>query len=92
MHLMCSPSYTGQFKRDVKLAEKRGKDMAKLRAVVGLLLAAQPLPPELGDHPLKAEWKPSRDLPIEPDWILIYGVDDETIRLERTGTHSDLFR
>ena len=55
MHLMCSPSYTGQFKRDVKLAEKRGKDMAKLRAVVGLLLAAQPLPPELGDHPLKGE-------------------------------------
>ena len=92
MHLMCSPSYTGQFKRDVKLAEKRGKDMAKLRAVVGLLLAAQPLPPELGDHPLKGEWKPSRDLHIEPDWILIYCVDDETVRFERTGTHSDLFR
>ena len=89
---MLSPSYTGQFKRDVKLAEKRGKDMAKLRAVVGLLLAAQPLPPELGDHPLKVECKPSRDLHIEPDWILIYCVDDETVRFERTGTHSDLFR
>ena len=89
---MRAPSYTGQFKRDVKLAEKRGKDMGKLRAVIGLLLAAQPLPPELNDHPLKGEWRPSRDLHIEPDWLLIYRADDETVRFERTGTHSDLFR
>ena len=44
------PSYTGQFKRDVKLAEKRGKDLGKLRDVVGLLLAGQPLARELNDH------------------------------------------
>jgi mRNA interferase YafQ len=88
---MRSASYTGQFKRDVKLAEKRGKNMAKLRHVIGLLLADQPLPPELGDHPLKGEWKPSRDLHIEPDWILIYYADAETVRFDRTGTHSDLF-
>ena len=85
------PSYTGQFKRDVKLAEKRGKDMDKLRYVIGLLLAAQPLPRELCDHPLKGEWKPNRDLHIEPDWVLIYCVDGEAIRFERTGTHADLF-
>ena len=85
------PSYTGQFKRDVKLAKKRGKDMGKLRDVVGLLLAAQPLPRELNDHPLKGEWKPSRDLHIEPDWVLIYCVDGEVVRFERTGTHADLF-
>lgn len=88
---MRSASYTGQFKRDVKLVEKRGKDMEKLRAVVGLLLTGQPLPRELGDHPLKSEWKPSRDLHIEPDWILIYCIVEETVRFERTGTHSDLF-
>ena len=55
-------SYTGQFKRDAKLAKKRGHDMGKLRYVIGLLLAGQPLPRELGDHPLNGEWKPSRDL------------------------------
>jgi mRNA interferase YafQ len=44
------PSYTGQFKRDVKLAEKRGKDMSKLRTVIELLLAAEALPRELGDR------------------------------------------
>ena len=85
------PSYTGQFKRDVKLAEKRGKDIGKLRTGIELLLAAEPLPRELGDHPLKGEWQPSRDLHIEPDWVLIYRVDGDTVRFERTGTHADLF-
>lgn len=88
---MRSPSYSGQFKRDVKLAEKRGKDMGKLRVIIDLLLAAQPLPRELGDHPLKGDWKPRRDTHIEPDWLLIYRVDDDVVRFERTGTHSDLF-
>jgi mRNA interferase YafQ len=88
---MRSASYTGQFKRDVKLAEKRGKDMNKLRSVISMLLAGQPLPRELADHALKGEWKPSRDLHIEPDWVLIYCVVGEAVRFERTGTHADLF-
>ena len=50
---MRSPSYTGQFKRDAKLAEKRGKDMSKLRTVIEWLLTGSSLPRELGDHPLK---------------------------------------
>ena len=85
------PSYTGQFKRDVKLAQKRGKDLAKLRAVIELLLAGETLPRDLGDHPLKGEWQPSRDLHLEPDWLLIYRVDGDAVRFERTGTHADLF-
>jgi mRNA interferase YafQ len=88
---MRSPSYSGQFKRDVKRAEKRGKDMSKLRKIISLLLAGEPLPKELGDHPLKGEWKPNRDLHIEPDWVLICTSDDTWVRFERTGTHSDLF-
>ena len=86
-----SESYTGQFKRDVKLAQKRGKDMNKLRHIISLLLAGEPIPRELGDHPLKGEWKSSRDLHIETDWVLIYSVNDEVVLFERTGTHSDLF-
>ena len=88
---MRAPSYTGQFRRDVKLARKRGKDMGKLRDVIRLLLAGKPLPRALGDHPLKGEWKPSRDLHIESDWVLIYCVDNEAVRFERTGSHADLF-
>jgi mRNA interferase YafQ len=89
---MRSLSYTGQFKRDLKLAEKRGKDMGKLRVVIDLLVTGVALPRELNDHPLKGDWKPRRDLHIEPDWLLIYRVDGEAVRLERTGTHADLFR
>ncbi len=88
---MRSPSYTGQFKCDVSLAEKRGKDMGKLRHVISLLLEGLPLPRELCDPPLKGEWKPSRDLHIEPDWVLIYCVDGDAVLFERTGTHPDLF-
>ena len=86
------PSYTGQFKRDVKLAQKRGKDMGKLKSIIELLLNNQVLPRELNDHPLKGHWKPNRDLHIEPDWILIYTPLIDEVRFERTGTHSDLFR
>ena len=85
------PSYSGQFKRDVKLAQKRGKDMGKLRNVMTILLSGQALPRELKDHPLKGEWRPHRDLHIEPDWVLIYFADGQEVRFERMGTHSDLF-
>ena len=65
--MMRSPSYSGQFRRDVRRAEKRGKDMGKLRHAIGLLLSGEPLPREMGDHPLKGEWKSCRELHIEPD-------------------------
>ncbi len=88
---MRAPSYTSQFRRDIKLAEKRGKDMAKLRFVIQLLIDEEPLPSRLRDHPLKGVWKSYRDLHIEPDWLLIYKVDDTAVIFERTGTHADLF-
>ena len=80
------------FKRDVKRAEKRGKDMARLRAVLSLLIEAQPLPTEYRDHPLKGDWKGYRDLHIEPDWLLIYRAEGDELHLARTGTHADVFR
>ena len=84
-------SFTGQFKRDVKLAGKRGKDIRKLHHAIELLLGANGLPAEFNDHPLKGEWKPSRDLHMEPDWLLIYTADESKVHFERTGTHADLF-
>ncbi len=61
-----------QFRRDVKLAQKRGKDMAKLREVILLLVEGSPLPPRFRDHRLGGDWKHYRDCHIEPDWVLIY--------------------
>ena len=82
---------SGQFRRDVKLAAKRGKDLANLREVLTLLLAGVALPPRYRDHPLKGDWKSFRDAHIEPDWILIYRVVGSELQLARTGSHSDLF-
>jgi mRNA interferase YafQ len=79
------------FKRDVKLAEKRGKDMAKLRELILLPAEKKPLPLRYKDHPLSGEWKHHRDSHIEPDWLLLYKIDGNDLYLVRTGTHADLF-
>ena len=89
---MKSLSQATQFSRDVKLMRRRGKDLRALREIVALLAQGHPLPPRCRDHPLSGPWRPSRDCHIEPDWLLIYTADAVSLRLERTGTHSDLFR
>lgn len=85
-------SETTQFSRDLKKMKKRGKDLAKLRIVVRSLAEGQVLAARHRDHALVGELKPARDCHIEPDWILIYTIDGASLRLERTGTHSDLFQ
>jgi mRNA interferase YafQ len=89
---MKAVSQTTQFARDVKLMRRRGRDIAKLQSVVRLLAADASLPPKHRDHALAGPWQSSRDCHIEPDWILIYTPATEWLRLERTGTHSDLFK
>jgi mRNA interferase YafQ len=88
-----NPAYSSRFHRDVRLAERRGKDLAKLRIVADLLIEQVPLAPRLRDHPLKGEFIGHRECHIEPDWLLIYQVreDRNEIHFARTGTHSDLF-
>jgi mRNA interferase YafQ len=87
--LKLAPS--SRFKRDFKQAEKRGKDMGKLRTVLQLLLAGEPVPGIYRDHPLHGSWKGFRDLHLEPDWLLVYRVKDGEVQLARTGSHADLF-
>ena len=85
------PEYSTQFQRDVKRAQKRGKDISKLKELLACLVEERPLAPRHKDHPLKGTWAGYRDAHVEPDWILIYFISDEVVRFERTGTHSDLF-
>jgi mRNA interferase YafQ len=80
-----------RFEKDVGIAKKRKKDTAKLRSIIDLLIAGQPLPRELNDHPLKGKWNGYRDLHIDPDWVLIYKADDANLWLFRTGSHADVF-
>ncbi len=85
-------SQTKQFARDIKRMKKRGKELDKLKAIVSELAQGKILPPKNRDHALIGSWKPSRDCHIEPDWLLIYTTDLKSLRLERTGSHSDLFK
>ena len=87
-----TPVRSSQFKRDVKKAAKRGKDLDKLRTLVKLLIEKQPLPEQYSDHPLIGNWRGFRDAHIEPDWLLIYRVVDDELRLARTESHADIFK
>jgi mRNA interferase YafQ len=65
--------------------------MSKLRELILLLLAGDSLPERYKDHPLRGSWTGYRDAHIEPDWLLIYRVAGDELRLVRTGSHADLF-
>ena len=84
--------FSTQFKKDYKLSEKRGKDIDKLKNVMTELANERPLPQSNKDHTLTGNYKNYRECHIEPDWLLIYKLDETKIIFERTGTHSDLFR
>ncbi|MGD9153496.1 MAG: type II toxin-antitoxin system YafQ family toxin [Gammaproteobacteria bacterium] len=82
---------TVRFKRDLKRVLKRGKDIKKLKNIVLKLLDQAELPRKFKDHRLIGGYSGARECHIEPDWLLIYRLLRGGIRLERTGTHSDLF-
>ncbi len=81
-----------RFKKDLKLMAKRGRDEEKLWQVVELLANETPLPPKNRDHALTGNYTGCRECHIEPDWLLIYEVQNEELILIliRTGSHSDL--
>lgn len=83
--------YSSQFKRDVKQAKKRNKDIGKLYKVLELIINDCSLPESLKDHALKGDFKPRRELHIAPDWLLVYIKNESVIIFDRTGSHSDLF-
>ena len=85
------PRRTGQFKRDVKLAMRRGKDLLKLQAILSDLIDEKILDLRLRDHPLRGNYTGRRECHIEPDWLLIYKLGPGEIIFERLGTHADLF-
>ena len=82
---------TSQFKQDVKRMERRGKDFAIFKAIVGDLVEGQVLDPKYRDHALIGQYAGTRECHIEPDWLLIYELASSEVVLIRTGTHTDLF-
>ena len=86
--------FTSQFKKDFKLAKRRGLDGKKLAFVVEQLAEGLLLPAQYRDHALSGLWSRHRECHTEPDWLLIYFTIEEKLGLTlvRTGNHNDLFR
>lgn len=89
---MLFPVRTTQFKRDVKLAQKRGRDLELLKDIMEDLVKEKSLDPKHRDHKLTGNYKEHRECHVEPDWLLIYRITAKEIFFVRTGTHSDLFK
>lgn len=85
--------FTSQFKKDFKLAMRRGLKIELLEEVIASLAMGETLPVKNGDHALTGNWIGYRECHILPDWLLIYRIEDEVLvlTLSRTGTHSNLF-
>jgi mRNA interferase YafQ len=84
--------YTAKFKKDYQRMQKRAHDMGKLQRVIATLAKRATLEEQYRDHALRGRHGERRDCHIEPDWVLIYAVVGDEIRLVRTGTHADLFK
>lgn len=85
---------TGAFKRDYK-REAKGRHKTTLDGdlvpVLSALAEDRPLEPRQRDHALTGNWKDFRDCHLKPDLVLIYGKpDDQTLRLVRLGSHTEL--
>lgn len=82
-----------KFKKDLKRCKKSGLDIDKLLQVVHLIECGVPLPSQFHDHALQGEFLGSRECHIQPDWLLIYEIDngDLVLALVRTGSHANLF-
>ena len=84
---------TAQFKKDYKLAKKRGLNIKLLAKVINTLAEGENLPAKHKDNALKGRWKGRRECHVLPDWLLVYQKTETTLVLDlfRTGTHSDIF-
>ena len=85
--------WTSRFKKDYKLAMKRHLDIELLDDIIRALSRGETLPEKNKDHELSGDWAGHRECHIQPDWLLVYRIEDDVLvlTLARTGTHSDLF-
>lgn len=90
---MLTVKFTSKFKKDYKASIKRGYDITQLEYVINELMNQRKIDEKYKDHALSGDYSGFRECHIQPDWLLIYLVEDDvlTLTLTRLGTHSDLF-
>ena len=83
-----------RYRRDIKHIARSGRyDLRKLEKVITLLASGKKLPANYHNHTLKGKWKDFEECHIEPDWLLVYQRNEDTVILHliRTGKHTDIF-
>ena len=85
--------YTTKMKKDAQRMQRRGKDLSKLSSVLTALASGGTLPARHRDHALSGRRAGFRECHIEPDWLLVYRIEEDLLSLTatETGTHADLF-
>jgi mRNA interferase YafQ len=89
---MRTPVYTKRFEKDLKRVLKRGRSPERIKTIMRDLIERKFLDRKYRDHILIGNFKDRRECHIEPDWLLIYRIDEPRIIFERTGSHADLFK
>ena len=89
---MLTVKFTTAYKKSYKLMKKRGKNLSLLEEVIETLRQGKALEERFRDHELKGNLKGFRECHIQPDWLLIYLIENDilTLTLVDTGSHSDL--
>lgn len=80
-----------RFRRDVKRLRRQNVDLSELERVVSILATKEQLDERYRDHALVGNWKGFRECHIQPDWLLIYRIENDELQLARTGSHAELF-
>jgi mRNA interferase YafQ len=88
---MYRPIFTKQFKKDIKLAEKQGRDIDQFKLIARSLISGKKLDPIFRDHQLVGSYIGRRECHVESDWLLIYKIENDMLIFERAGSHSELF-
>ena len=85
--------FTSQFKKDLKKAKKQHKNLDKLFDTVEKIANGEKLDASYRDHELTGDYVDTRECHIEPDWLLVYEIQQNVLvlMLYRVGSHSELF-
>lgn len=83
---------TSTFRKDYKKYSFSGRhDISKIKDVMRKIVNEECLDESLKDHALRGEYRDCRECHIEPDWLLIYKIEGNSVVFVRTGSHSELF-
>lgn len=83
---------TKQFKKDINKLKRQGKEFDKLKYVIDALCEEKKLELSHRDHKLMGKYRDARECHIEPDWLLVYELFEDVVKLRRTGSHAELFK